>query len=160
MTVTDEETVSEDGTSTNFSCDSCTRETRFLQKQLAAAALPYGWSDISHKPQEMNCIIMRKLSSRNQFHLSLLRSLRASQVRMLPVPRTHGQKANSGAQNVIVRMSVSSGFRKFRSIFAPLSRLATAINNHPQSATMSVAPVVECKMYPSLSLLLFLTGRS
>ena len=149
VTIASEESLSEDGGSTNFSCNSSTRETRFLQKQLAAAAMPFGWSDISQKPQEMNCIIMRKLCSRNQYHLSLLRSLRASQVWLLHIAQTNALATNAGPQNVLLRMSVSSGFRKFRSTFAPLSRLATAITNHPQSATMSVPPVVESRAFLS-----------
>lgn len=49
------------------------------------------------------------------------------------------------SQNVAIKMSVSSGFRPYRSVFEPLSRLATAINNHPESATMNIARVVESK---------------
>jgi hypothetical protein len=50
------------------------------------------------------------------------------------------------AQNVMVRMSVSSGFRKYRTKFSQLSRLAAAINNHPESAMMSINRVVESKL--------------
>jgi hypothetical protein len=49
------------------------------------------------------------------------------------------------SQNVAIKMSVSSGFRPYRSVFEPLSRLATAINNHPESATMNISRVVESK---------------
>jgi hypothetical protein len=40
-------------------------------------------------------------------------------------------------------MSVSSGFRKYRKIFAPFSRLAATLNNHPESAMMGIPRVVE-----------------
>ena len=62
----------------------------------------------------------------------------------------HATKAKESAylvaQNVMVRMSVSSGFRKYRTQFTQLSRLAAAINNHPESAMMSINRVVESEL--------------
>jgi hypothetical protein len=52
-------------------------------------------------------------------------------------------------QNVVVRMSVSSGFRKYRSVFQPLSRLAVAINNHPESTMMKISRAVESQWLAS-----------
>ena len=80
MCVADDEFEAEDCSSSNLSCKSFARETNFLRNELAAAEQPFGWSDLSQKSSECNVIIMRKFSSRNQHHLSLLRSLRASQV--------------------------------------------------------------------------------
>ena len=72
--------MSDDYDSSNDSCKTFAREAIFLQNEFAAAEQPFGWSDLSQKSNECNVIIMRKLSSHNQHHLSLLRSLRASQV--------------------------------------------------------------------------------
>ena len=126
----------------NSSCNSFAREARFLQKEFKNAEQPFGWSDISRKTADCNVITMRRFSGRNQYHLSLLRSLRASQVHF----RTFfflRAKLIFAEQNIVVRMSVSSGFRKYRSVFAPLSRLAVAINNHPESAMMKISRAVE-----------------
>jgi hypothetical protein len=83
VSIKDEELLSEDTCSSNASCKSLFREAFFLQKEFAAAEQPFGWSDVSQKPNEGNVVIMRKLSNRNQHHLSLLRSLRTSQVHLV-----------------------------------------------------------------------------
>ncbi len=134
----------DDSGDTSFSCSSFVREAKYLQKEFATAEQPYGWSDVSRKKDDYNVIIVRRFSSRNQYHLSLLRALRAVQVPQL-LCSFHILLDCAAPQNVMVRMSVSSGFRKYRTAFAPLSKLAAAINNHPESAMMSIQRVVVSK---------------
>jgi hypothetical protein len=76
----EEDCLEEGARGCNFSCNSLAREARFLQKEFKDAEEPFGWSDVSRKTADCNVITMRRFSGRNQYHLSLLKSLRASQV--------------------------------------------------------------------------------
>ena len=80
VNIMDEFLMPEHFGSSNLSCNSFANEKRFLQKEFAAAEQPYGWSDVSRKTNEYNVITLRRFSSHNQYHLSMLRALRAVQV--------------------------------------------------------------------------------